>query len=269
MPSSIDHIVIISADLGTAVDNARSAGFTVVPGGTHGSGSTHNALIGFADGAYLELIAPTGRGEGVDHRWFARLRRGGGLVDFCLLGSNLAEETAAIRARGIGYSQPFAMQRLKPDGTRIAWALATAPGPVGESGWPFMIEDTTPRDMRVPHTAEETRHANGVIGVAGITVLVRDAARSAGEYENILGTPAQAPGWPLPGPARGAIFSLGSASILLAEPATAEEMEHLSRHGQGPYQLTLRRQTGAIASGPGTGTLLDPQLFSGARIALA
>ena len=68
MPTSIDHIVIASADLDVAIANARSAGFTVVPGGVHGSGNTHNALIGFADGAYLELFSPTVQGRTADHR---------------------------------------------------------------------------------------------------------------------------------------------------------------------------------------------------------
>jgi hypothetical protein len=174
MPSSIDHIVIASSDLDSAVGNARAAGFTVIPGGVHGSGNSHNALIGFADGAYLELFAPTQQGRTAEHRWFGRIRNGGGLVDFCLLGTDLAHEVAAIRGRGIRYSEPFAMTRVRPDGTRIEWSLCTAPGAVGEKGWPFMIEDATPRALRVPQAPAQIAHANGAVGVAGITVLVRD-----------------------------------------------------------------------------------------------
>lgn len=70
--------------LDDAITNAREAGFTVIPGGTHADGATHNALIAFTDGAYIELIAPTNGIEGKDHRWFPRLASGGGLVDMCL-----------------------------------------------------------------------------------------------------------------------------------------------------------------------------------------
>lgn len=267
MPTALDHIVIISDDLDTAVANARRAGFTVVPGGTHGNGNTHNALIALADGAYIELIAPTVQGRTGEHRWFDRLRRGGGLVDFCLLCADLGADVAAMRKRGVAYSAPFAMERLRPDGTRIAWKLSTAPGAVGESGWPFLIEDTTPRALRVPHEPAQTRHANGALGVADVTVLARDVAKATREYEAVLGATAQA--WK-PGAQRqvaGSILDLGTTRILLAEPRSPEELQHVERHGQGPFQITLRCHDGPI--GPGEGALIDPALMTGARLALA
>jgi hypothetical protein len=267
MPSSIDHIVIISDDLDTAIDNARTAGFTVVPGGTNGDGNTHNALIGFADGTYVELIAPTPQGKTAEHRWFNRLRHGGGLVDLCLLGKDLASEIAAVRARGIDYPEPFAMERETPDGTRLAWKLSTPPGAVGENGWPFMIEDTTPRELRVPGEPDQVTHPNGAIGVAGMTVLVRDLEMSAKEYAAILGVGAQVVRSPLDESVLGVILVLGKQWILLTEPGSHEAIEHMERHGQGPYRVTLRTHSGPIS--PGTGTLLDPALFSGAKIALA
>jgi hypothetical protein len=267
MPSSIDHIVIISDDLETAIANARSAGFTVVPGGTHGDGNTHNALIGFADGAYIELIAPTEQGKTAEHRWFERLRKGGGLVDYCLLGKDLTSEIASVRERGIEYPEPFDMERAKPDGTRIAWKLSTPPGKVGEHGWPFMIEDTTPRDLRVPQEPDQIAHENGATGVAGMTVLVRDLEVSAKEYAAILGVGAQIVRSPFDESVLGVFLVLGTQWIMLTEPGSHEATEHLERYGQGPYRLTLRTHDGPIS--PGIGTLLDSSLFSGAKIALA
>lgn len=267
MPSCIDHIVIISDDLDTAMSNAKRAGFTVVPGGAHGDGNTHNALIGFSDGSYIELIAPTEQGRSAEHRWFARLRNGGGMVDFCLLGEDLQSEINAIRERGVTYPEPFDMARQTPNGARIAWRLSTPPGLVGERGWPFIIEDTTPRELRVPSAPDHIRHANGVTGVAGITVLVRDLEAAAREYEAILGATAQHLRSPLDDQVLGTILPLGTQWILLTEPGSHESTEHLERHGQGPYRLTLRTHDGPIS--PGTGSLLDPALFSGAKIALA
>jgi hypothetical protein len=267
MPCALDHIVIVSNDLDTAVANARKAGFNVVFGGTHGSGHTHNALIAFADGAYIELFAPTEQGRTAEHRWFGRLRIGGGLVDFCLLSGDLTGEVAAIRARGVEYSAPFSMQRVKRDGTRIAWSLSTAPGAVGESGWPFMIEDSTPRALRVPHEPAQVRHANGALGVAGITVLARDVAKLTSEYEAILGTAAMVRTSAADHQTASSILRLGKTWLLLMKARSAEETEQLARHGQGPFQITLRCRDAPINAG--TGSLIDPALLSGARVALA
>ena len=55
----LDHVVIAVRDLAGASADFRSLGFTVVRGGTHPGGWTHNALIAFSDGSYLELLAPT------------------------------------------------------------------------------------------------------------------------------------------------------------------------------------------------------------------
>src|SRR5207249_370550 len=83
----------------------RALGFTVVPGGVHAGGLTHNALIPFADGRYLELLALTLTWKrrvfrmlarsGLDRvmtrrspllgRALRRIRSGEGLADFALV----------------------------------------------------------------------------------------------------------------------------------------------------------------------------------------
>lgn len=269
MPRQIDHLVIISADLDTAIANARTAGFTVVPGGTHGDGRTHNALVAFTDGSYIELITPTGTMEG-DHRWFPRLREGGGLVDYCLLGNSLDEEIRAIRERGIDYPKPFSMARNRPDGERLEWKLSTPPGAVGERGWPFLIEDITPRSLRVPEAPDEVRHENGALGVAGISVLVEDVDAAQGDFAAILGTAGRPLTAPFTDDLIGVLFPIGdtrSQWLMLVEPRSREAIDHLDRRGQGPWRLTLRTHEGAIA--PGEGDYLDPGHVSGARIMLA
>ena len=63
----IDHLVIVVKDLQQAANDYQQLGFTVVPGGKHPVGS-HNVLISFADGSYLEVIAFYR--EAIDHRWW-------------------------------------------------------------------------------------------------------------------------------------------------------------------------------------------------------
>ena len=52
-----DHVVIRVDDLAVATVDYTTLGFTVVRGGEHTDRASHNALIAFADGSYLELIA--------------------------------------------------------------------------------------------------------------------------------------------------------------------------------------------------------------------
>src|SRR5438105_11493916 len=102
MLTGIDHVVIVVPDLEAAIKSYEDLGFTVARGGRHPIGS-HNALIGLADGAYLELIAffePT-----ATHRWRAMLDNGGGLVDFCMQTDDLGADAAAFRAAGVTMSE--------------------------------------------------------------------------------------------------------------------------------------------------------------------
>ena len=57
-------------------------GFSVVEGGRHPYGS-YNALIGFADGSYIELLGFYE--DSPNQPWWDLLHKhGGGLIDFCL-----------------------------------------------------------------------------------------------------------------------------------------------------------------------------------------
>lgn len=60
MSLCLDHAIVAVHDLEQAIHDHRSLGFTVIPGGVHANRATHNALIAFANGTYLELLAATG-----------------------------------------------------------------------------------------------------------------------------------------------------------------------------------------------------------------
>jgi Glyoxalase-like domain len=162
----IDHIVMLVSDLEAAIESYTTLGFTVVPGGKHPVG-THNALIGFEDGAYIELIAFWE--DAPEHRWFPYLSKGGGLVDYCMRTDDLDGDVAVLRASGIAMSDRMPSSRARPDGYEVKWVLSLAVETQGVT--PFMIEDITPRSERVP---AQTHHANGVVGIDALTLVVQD-----------------------------------------------------------------------------------------------
>lgn len=57
MLTGLDHLVILVEELEDAVAGYEELGFTVTPGGEHADGLTRNALVPFADGTYLEIVA--------------------------------------------------------------------------------------------------------------------------------------------------------------------------------------------------------------------
>lgn len=263
MIRSIDHIVILVDELEQAIADYTALGFSVVRGGDHPGGSTHNALVAFADGAYLELIAFKQPAD-QHHWWQLGQRAGEGLIDYALLPGDTAQDVADARARGLTIEGAIAGGRLRPDGERLEWQTARATPDL-----PFLCGDVTPRSLRVPEGAAR-QHANGVSGVAGLTVAVADIAASAARYRALLGDagtvadPALVPGLGI----LAAPLRLGSGQITLVSPSgaggpAAEALRaHLSTRGEGPYAL-------ALTVGPGNSAgALDPAMAHRAKIEL-
>lgn len=227
MLKGIDHIVILVHDLVQAQVDYSGLGFTVVPGGEHTGGATHNALVAFADGSYLELIAFKRDEPG--HRWWERREQGGGLVDFALWPGDITGDIAAANERGAGYEGPVPGGRLRPDGVQVDWQLGLPPS----ADLPFMCYDVTPREHRVPSGAA-TQHANGALGVGCVTVAARDLGESVARYGALLGNP------PHGGQDSTPMFHVGSAGIELVAPDFSSDVEeYLEERGDGPFALEL------------------------------
>ncbi len=290
MPTLIDHVVVVVRDLDAAIADAGRAGFTVRPGGEHAGGATHNALIAFADGSYVELIAFRQPDEPQAHKWWPRLAKGEGLVDFALLSSDLAAEAQEINDRGFQVPAPSPNGRLRPDGERLEWRAVQTQKIVGESGLPFIIEDVTPRALRVATDADSITHPNGVTGIAGVSVVVENLTAASPNFAALLGVDGMPSGEDAESIGAGRRFPIGAQWVELIEPAAADldrgtddgrreditttnpdtPSRYLARYGNGPFEVILR--TGdphASPPGPRTGDLLDTGLMHGARFRLA
>jgi Glyoxalase-like domain len=255
MLRAIDHLVIAVPDLGGAMKTYRDLGFTVVAGGRHTGIGTDNALIAFRDSSYLELVGF--HEPRPDHRWWAPLQQGGGLVDFCLQTDDLAGDAGVLRDAGVDMSELERRHRLRPDGVEVRWICALARG-AHRGVAPFVIAEETGRDERVPR---ERTHANGVSGIGTVTVAVDDLMAVRGWYARALGTAGQDVACPELG-AAGARFTIGPHRFEFLAPTGAGAVRQwLVSRGASPYAVTL---VGAPRPTP-----LDLGRTWGARLALA
>lgn len=170
----LDHVVFVARDLAATAEEYRGRGFTVTPGGEHADGITHNALVAFADGAYLELVGFLKAAP--QHRWW-RYAAAGGFADFAVLSDDLDADVAAL---GALVTRPGVEGgRTRPDGVTLRWRTALLAPPL-----PFLIEDLTPRDRRVP-SGDAARHANGTTGIASVVVGCADLAAAERAYARL------------------------------------------------------------------------------------
>jgi Glyoxalase-like domain len=229
---ALDHVVIMVADLGAAIRDYGELGFTVVPGGSHPTG-THNALIAFADGAYIELIAF--ERDNPQHRWWSAARKGGGLIDFCMRTDDLAADREAFRKVGVGM-EIAPGERIRPDGYRLRWTLAQ-PLPPHAFVAPFLIEDETPRQERVP---AEHGHRNGATGIAGLAIAVEDVEVPQRWWSAVLGQTG-APVRREDLSARGVRFLIGPHALQFIAPTPGSRplWPWLKSRGGGPWSLAL------------------------------
>lgn len=174
MLRQLDHVVLIARDLNAAMADHRRRGFTVTPGGEHADGMTHNALITFADRSYLEIVAFRDLARSLTHRWWKVAVDGGGLADFALLSDDLAADSAALAE--LVKTPPKDGGRIRPDGVELKWRTAALKAPL-----PFVIEDITARELRVPGGAAAD-HANGATGIASVVIGAVDIGDAEWRY---------------------------------------------------------------------------------------
>ena len=170
----LDHVVLVVRDLERAIGDHRRRGFTVTIGGEHADGLTHNALVPFADGTYLEIVAFRDLARARSHRWWKTAVDGGGLTDFAVLSDDLAADVAALGELVV--RPPLQGGRVRPDRVELKWRTAVLAAPL-----PFLIEDLTPRELRVPGGAA-AEHANGAVGIAALVLGTTNIADAEWRY---------------------------------------------------------------------------------------
>jgi len=256
MITGIDHLVILVRNLDDAIESYRRIGFQVGKGGEH-PGGTHNALVGFANGTYLELIAFQEPEKPSDHRWYSYLSLGGGLVDFALGASDVEEELK--RLTSIGYRGPMPGARKRPDGQEIAWRMVWPPENRG-GDIPFLIDDITPRDLRVP-SGDAAVHENGVTGVKSLIIAVRDLDEASAEFAAITGNRPSERAQDEEMMAETCSFQAGQQTLVLAYPTSPKSpiAQRIQLKGDGPFQAVFGTNRSDLPE-------VSPEQAEGARI---
>ena len=249
----IDHIVIAGADLDDLTATFKALGFTVVGGGRHPIGS-YNTLIGLQDGAYIELLSFYE--DSPKHYWWDAVhRKGGGLIDFCMGTDDIRADYAVFEAQGVEMSPLVGLSRLRFDGYHLSWLNNEIYGQ-HQGLIPFIIEDETPREERVP---KENEHSNGVTGIDTITLAASDIA----VVERIMSAALGGKGEPArddPLNASGIVYQVGPHRLeyLTPDDETSPLHEHIALNKPVPYRIRFRT-TGAKHA-------VDPSAAAGVRI---
>ena len=236
-----DHAIIAVLDLDIATADFEGLGFTVVYGGEHDGGLTHNALITFANGTYIEVLAPTDPGllqsppEAGPGNYLFLFEAGEGFAGYSLHTDELDAVVKRVRGRGIEIADPAAGGRQRTDGVELAWRTAF---PLGSLS-PFFMTDKTPRELRVRSEPELTSHSNGAQGVLRVLSVVSNLEEGIVRNSSLLGEdPTQVVA--IRG-AETATFNIGTFEVTIATPTVQDGplSEHLNTRGEGLYRIEI------------------------------
>ncbi len=288
MLQRFDHAVIAVRDLDSAIAHCREVlGLDARPGGRHTGRGTHNGLIRFGVD-YLELLAvydpAEARASGPNGSALVDYlaQHEGGPVGYCLAADALDALAGRVRAAGLEVEGPLAMERERPDGPVLRWRLLVPGGVAWRRPWPFVIQWALPDAERLKWE-QPGAHELGAMGVAGVTVLIRDLDGGRHLYERQLGLALECQDTVPELGATRARYRLGDFAIALVAPSGNGPLRaELDRAGEGPYQVTLRvaslvraasvlqRAGVALRDAPGTpgGRLIPPEQALGTRFAL-
>ena len=216
MLTRLDHLVILVHDLNEAARDYGGLGFHVTPGGEHADGLTRNALVPFRDGTYLELVSFIQPEDGRDNVWgWREFLPHEGLIDYCAASDGLGSEVERLRGLGLGVDGPHDGGRKLPDGRGIRWRSAS----IDQGGrmLPFLIEDVTPREDRIP-AGSAVDHPNGATGILRLEISAPDTRKASANLATLTETPPDS-------------LVLGACELTLAQQDTEQR--------PGPAAVTL------------------------------
>jgi hypothetical protein len=134
----LDHVIIVAEDLVEAASRLLADhGLASIAGGRHAGHGTGNRIVPLGT-TYLEIMAvvdPTEAATSPMGRWAASQAT----ASLCPSAVCLRTDNIDLVAAELG-EVPLAMDREKPDGSRLSWHLAGLDGMLGSDNLPFFIQ---------------------------------------------------------------------------------------------------------------------------------
>jgi hypothetical protein len=183
----IDHVTLAGPALAPMEQAFVNLGLAPTYGGPHSNGVTHMALLGLADGSYLELISSLESGLKDTVFWGTFIAGNGGPCAWAVQVDDIKAEAARFAALGVPVTGPAYYYRRRPDGQQIEWYLAFLGDHGAGATLPFLIQDITPREWRVLPSAS----AQGwLTGVASVILGVAELEPAIKLFRHVYGWPA-------------------------------------------------------------------------------
>ena len=207
--------------------------------------------------------------------WTKLMEGDAGCGAWAVRSTDIHAETTRLRSAGIEVRGPEAGGRQRTGGTKLEWETAiVGPGSAG-SVLPFLIEDKTPRDLRVPAPVAVSE----IDGVAAVVIGVRDLKASIAQFQlafELKETSTEEH------PEFGATLAhFGASPVILASPTNASSWlaDRLDQFGECPAAFLLKTSSAFLKKGLQTTTkpmhwfeadvaIFDLQRLHGARIGL-
>ena len=195
MPSIIglDHVVVLTRNLGEAAKGWAGLGFTVAPLGTHTAAmgtANHTIMLG---PDYLELIGVVAETErNAPSRDFLA-RRGEGIERAAFTGSDADAGVAELQARGFAALGPYDFGRpvKLADGRVVEAKFRTFVWPVEERPGGlriFACQHLTRENVWLP---DLTRHANTATRIDRVEMLAPDPMAAAAHMGRLIDRPVE------------------------------------------------------------------------------
>lgn len=232
----IDHVTLAASRLEALTGAFAANGMASEYGGLHSNGVTHMSLVAFDDGSYVELISVMHPGQPAPW-WNEHIVLEGGPCAWAVHADDVAIEKQRLEARGVMVGEVTHRERSRPDGQTVEWELAY----VGDQGagatHPFIIEDSTPRELRVPKT--ESVAGSELTGVQGVVLGVEDVGAASEIFQEVYDLPAPERSNAEDGRLNMAVFS--GEPLILVSPAAGDGWlaERLARFGPTPCAFLL------------------------------
>lgn len=235
MNGTLDHVMFVWEDLDDITNTFTQLGLNPDYGGVHPDRGTEMAMVGFEDGSYLELIAPTNTEE-LPQQWPEKMFSAGP-YRWCLEVDDLRHELERLSETGTTVKGPAQNSRERPDGTLIEYEVIIYGTEETVGRLPFLIKDITPQHYRVQ--ISESIAGSSLTGVAQVVIAVEDVDEATDQFQRLHDYPS-----PLRADheAVGAtLVSFPDTPVILAEPLddTTWIANRLSQYQSRPCAFLL------------------------------